>query len=241
MNALREAGGMDARDTARLASIVRAEGLTKQVATPDHELVIVKAATFDVRAGEAVAILGASGSGKSTLLGLLAGLDVPTSGRVFIGDADLFALDEDGRARLRGQMVGFVFQSFQLLPALTALENVMLPLELAGGADASARARKVLGEVGLGERLGHYPRQLSGGEQQRVAVARAFVTAPRLLFADEPTGNLDSTTGEHVIDLLFQMNRERGTTLVLVTHDPDLARRCDRRIHIAAGEITHEE
>ena len=220
---------------------MRAEGLTKQVATPDHELVIVKSATFEVRSGEAVAILGASGSGKSTLLGLLAGLDVPTSGRVFIGEASLFDLDEDGRARLRGQMVGFVFQSFQLLPALTALENVMLPLELAGGADAAARARKVLGEVGLAERLGHYPRQLSGGEQQRVAVARAFVTEPRLLFADEPTGHLDSATGENVIELLFRMNRERGTTLVLVTHDPDLARRCDRRIHISAGAITHED
>ena len=221
--------------------IVKAEGLTKQVATPDHVLVIVRNATFEVRAGEAVAILGASGSGKSTLLGLLAGLDVPTSGRAFIGGEDLFALDEDGRARLRGQMVGFVFQSFQLLPALTALENVMLPLELAGGADAAARARAVLGRVGLAERLGHYPRQLSGGEQQRVAVARAFVTEPRLLFADEPTGNLDSATGEHVIDLLFEMNRERGTTLVLVTHDPDLARRCDRRLHISGGEITHED
>jgi len=240
MNALRETD-RGARDAGPLASIVRAERLTKQVATPDHVLVIVKAASFEVRAGEAVAILGASGSGKSTLLGLLAGLDVPSSGRVLIGEEDLFALDEDGRARLRGQMVGFVFQSFQLLPALTALENVMLPLELARGADAAGRARKMLGEVGLGERLGHYPRQLSGGEQQRVAVARAFVTEPRLLFADEPTGNLDSTTGEHVIELLFQMNRERGTTLVLVTHDAELAKRCDRRLHIAAGEITHED
>jgi putative ABC transport system ATP-binding protein len=222
-----------------LKSIVRAEGLTKQVSTPDHVLTIVKDAAFDVREGEAVAILGASGSGKSTLLGLLAGLDVPSSGRVWMGGEDLFALDEDGRARLRGQMVGFVFQSFQLLPALTALENAMLPLELAGGADASARARDVLGRVGLADRLGHYPRQLSGGEQQRVAVARAFVTQPKLLFADEPTGNLDSVTGEHVIDLLFEMNRERGTTLVLVTHDPELAKRCDRRIHISAGAITH--
>jgi putative ABC transport system ATP-binding protein len=221
--------------------IVKAEGLTKQVTTPDHVLTIVKNATFTVAAGEAVAILGASGSGKSTLLGLLAGLDVPTSGRVWIGAEDLFALNEDGRARLRGQMVGFVFQSFQLLPALTALENAMLPLELAGGADAVSRARQVLGRVGLAERLGHYPRQLSGGEQQRVAVARAFVTEPRLLFADEPTGNLDSETGEHVIDLLFEMNRERGTTLVLVTHDAELAKRCDRRLHIAAGEITHED
>jgi putative ABC transport system ATP-binding protein len=221
--------------------IVRVDGLTKQVTTPDHALTIVKDASLEVRPGEAVAILGASGSGKSTLLGLLAGLDVPTSGRVWIGGEELFALDEDGRARLRGQMVGFVFQSFQLLPALTALENVMLPLELAGGNDASGRARAVLDRVGLAERLGHYPRQLSGGEQQRVAVARAFVTEPRLLFADEPTGNLDSATGEHVIDLLFEMNREHGTTLVLVTHDADLARRCDRRLHIAGGAITHED
>ncbi|MGZ5037118.1 MAG: ABC transporter ATP-binding protein [Usitatibacter sp.] len=222
-------------------SIVRAEGITKQVATPDHVLTILKEVSLEVRAAEAVAIVGASGSGKSTLLGLLAGLDVPSSGRVWIGDEELFALSEDGRARLRGQMVGFVFQSFQLLPALTALENVMLPLELNGGADAAQRARRVLDRVGLAERLGHYPRQLSGGEQQRVAVARAFVTEPRVLFADEPTGNLDSQTGEQVIELLFEMNRERGTTLVLVTHDAELAKRCDRRLHIAAGEITHED
>lgn len=223
------------------AVIVKAEALTKQVATPDHELVIVREATFEVRAGESVAIVGASGSGKSTLLGLLAGLDVPTSGRAWIAGEDLGALDEDGRAALRGRLVGFVFQSFQLLPALTALENVMLPLELSGAAGASARAKAVLERVGLGERLGHYPRQLSGGEQQRVAVARAFVTEPKLLFADEPTGNLDSATGEQVIELLFRMNRERGTTLVLVTHDAELARRCDRRIHIAAARITHED
>jgi putative ABC transport system ATP-binding protein len=223
------------------AVIVRADGLTKQVATPDHTLVIVREATFSVRAGESVAILGASGSGKSTLLGLLAGLDVPTSGRAYIAGEDLSALNEDGRARLRGQMVGFVFQSFQLLPALTALENVMLPLELNGTSGAADRARQVLERVGLGERTTHYPRQLSGGEQQRVAVARAFVTEPRLLFADEPTGNLDSTTGEQVIELLFRMNREQGTTLVLVTHDADLAKRCDRRIHISAGAITHED
>jgi putative ABC transport system ATP-binding protein len=222
-------------------SIVTAEGLTKQVATPDHVLTIVKDASFAVRAGEAVAILGASGSGKSTLLGLLAGLDVPTAGRVRIDGEDLFSLTEDGRAALRSRMVGFVFQSFQLLPALTALENVMLPLELAGGPDAGVRARRVLERVGLAERLGHYPRQLSGGEQQRVAVARAFVTEPKLLFADEPTGNLDSATGEQVIALLFEMNRERGTTLVLVTHDPELANRCDRRIHISAGAITHDD
>jgi len=221
--------------------IVRAEGLTKQVTTPDHTLTIVSDATFEVRQGESVAIVGASGSGKSTLLGLLAGLDVPTAGRAWIGGEDLTALTEDGRARLRGQMVGFVFQSFQLLPALTALENVMLPLELAGGRDAAARARAVLERVGLGERLGHYPRQLSGGEQQRVAVARAFVTEPRVLFADEPTGNLDSSTGEQVIELLFEMNRERGTTLVLVTHDAELAARCGRRMHIAAARIVRED
>jgi putative ABC transport system ATP-binding protein len=242
MDALRESGlERDGVRTQPGDVIVKADGLTKQVTTPDHLLVIVRNAAFEVRSGEAVAILGASGSGKSTLLGLLAGLDVPSAGRVFIGGEDLFALDEDGRARLRGQLVGFVFQSFQLLPALTALENVMLPLELAGGADAAARARAVLERVGLGERLGHYPRQLSGGEQQRVAVARAFVTEPRLLFADEPTGNLDSITGETIIELLFEMNRERGTTLVLVTHDTELAKRCDRRLHIAAGEITHED
>ncbi len=229
------------QEPGRKATIVRAQGLTKQVSTPDHVLVIVKDAAFEVREGEAVAILGASGSGKSTLLGLLAGLDVPSAGKVWIEGVDLFALTEDGRAQLRGRMVGFVFQSFQLLPALTALENVMLPLELSGRGDAAARARDILGRVGLAERLGHYPRQLSGGEQQRVALARAFVTSPKLLFADEPTGNLDSATGEQVIELLFEMNRESGTTLVLVTHDTDLAKRCDRRLHIAAGEVTHED
>jgi len=218
--------------------IVRAEGLTKQVSTPDHDLVIVNQASFQVAAGESVAIVGASGSGKSTLLGLLAGLDVPSAGRVWIDGEDLFAKDEDGRARLRGRLVGFVFQSFQLLPALTAVENVMLPLELAGARDAAARAARVLGQVGLGERLGHYPRQLSGGEQQRVAVARAFATEPKLLFADEPTGNLDSATGAQMIELLFSMNREHGTTLVLVTHDEALADRCDRRIAIAGGVVS---
>jgi putative ABC transport system ATP-binding protein len=221
--------------------VIETAGLTKQVVDAVGTLTILDDITLAIAARETVAIVGASGSGKSTLLGLLAGLDVPTSGRVWIGDQDLFALTEDGRARLRGERVGFVFQSFQLLPALTALENAMLPLELAGGRDAAARAREVLGRVGLAERLGHYPRQLSGGEQQRVAVARAFVTQPRLLFADEPTGNLDSETGEHVIELLFEMNRERGTTLVLVTHDADLAKRCDRRMHISAGEIVGED
>ena len=238
MNAIRETqGGGPRPEAAARPVIVRAEGLTKQVSTPDHELVIVSGATFEVAAGESVAVVGASGSGKSTLLGLLAGLDVPSSGRVWIDGEDLFAQDEDGRARLRGRLVGFVFQSFQLLPALTALENVMLPLELAGLADASARASGVLGQVGLADRLGHYPRQLSGGEQQRVAVARAFATEPKRLFADEPTGNLDSATGAQVIELLFRMNREHGTTLVLVTHDEALADRCDRRISISAGVV----
>jgi putative ABC transport system ATP-binding protein len=238
MNAQSEAERQEAVEAAKSASaIVRAEGLTKQVATAEHELVIVRDARLVVRAGESIAIVGASGSGKSTLLGLLAGLDVPSAGKVWIDGEDLFALDEDGRARLRGRMVGFVFQSFQLLPALTALENVMLPLELAGGKDAAQRARAVLERVELGDRLGHYPRQLSGGEQQRVAVARAFVTEPKILFADEPTGNLDSVTGEHVIELLFEMNRERGTTLILVTHDEALAARCGRRVRIASGVI----
>ena len=221
--------------------IVRAEGLTKQVSTPDHELVIVNGATFAVGAGESVAVVGASGSGKSTLLGLLAGLDVPTSGRVWIDGEDLFALDEDGRARLRGRLVGFVFQSFQLLPALTALENVMLPLELAGLGDAASRAAGVLGQVGLADRVGHYPRQLSGGEQQRVAVARAFATEPKLLFADEPTGNLDLTTGSRVLDLLTRLRERDGTTLVLVTHDPEVARHAARRIHLRAGRIERIE
>ena len=201
----------------------------------------MKDASFEVRAGEAVAILGAFGLGQVHPAGIVGGLDVPIPGASRSTAEDLFALTEDGRARLRGRMVGFVFQSFQLLPALTALENVMLPLELSGGSDAASRARAVLGRVGLSERLGHYSRQLSGGEQQRVALARAFVTEPKLLFADEPTGNLDSATGEHVIDLIFEMNRERGATLVLVTHDHELASRCDRRLHIAAGQITHQD
>ncbi|HEX4854762.1 ABC transporter ATP-binding protein [Arenimonas sp.] len=236
MNALRDSRQEQA-DSSPASPIVRAEALTKQVATPDHELTILKAATFEVRAGEAVAILGPSGSGKSTLLGLLAGLDSPSSGSVRIGGQDLFSLSEDGRAKLRGQMVGFVFQSFQLMPALTALENVMLPLELAGGAGARARARAVLERVGLAERLGHYPRQLSGGEQQRVALARAFVTRPAVLFADEPTGNLDTTTGQAIVELLFKLNRDSGTTLVLVTHDERLAARCGRILRLDGGRL----
>jgi putative ABC transport system ATP-binding protein len=221
--------------------IVRAAGLTKQVFAGSAALTILQDVSLDIGRGEAVAILGASGSGKTTLLALLAGLDVPTSGTVHIDGVDLFALDEDGRARLRRDRVGFVFQSFQLLPALTALENVMLPLELAGKSGARERAADWLGRVGLGPRLTHYPRQLSGGEQQRVAVARAFAADPQLLFADEPTGNLDSATGEEIIALMFELNRVAGTTLLLVTHDELLAQRCSRRIGLAAGRLANDE
>ena len=221
--------------------IVKAAALGKQVETGRNRLTILQDVSFEVAAGEAVAILGASGSGKTTLLGLLAGLDVPTSGRVLIDGADLSALDEDGRAALRRRMVGFVFQSFQLLPALTALENVMLPMELAGSASAREASVRLLARVGLAERLDHYPRQLSGGEQQRVAIARAFAGPPRLLFADEPTGNLDSATGEEIVNLMFDLNRERSTTLLLVTHDERLAARCGRRLHLAAGRLIDGE
>ena len=217
--------------------IVRAIGLTKQVDTGDAHLTILSDVSFDVAHGEAVAILGVSGSGKSTLLGLLAGLDTPSTGSVSIDGADLFALDEDGRAALRARLVGFVFQSFQLLPAFTALENVMLPLELAGIAAARDKARAMLERVGLAERVNHYPKQLSGGEQQRVAMARAFVREPKLLFADEPTGNLDAATGAQVIGLMFELNRERQTTLVLVTHDEAISQRCDRLLRLAAGRL----
>jgi len=221
--------------------IVKAVALGKQVETGRNHLTILQDVSFEIAAGEAVAILGASGSGKTTLLGLLAGLDVPTSGSVLIDGADLSALDEDGRAALRRRMVGFVFQSFQLLPALTALENVMLPMELAGSTSAREASVRLLERVGLTERLDHYPRQLSGGEQQRVAIARAFAGPPRLLFADEPTGNLDSATGEEIVNLMFDLNRERSTTLLLVTHDERLAARCGRRLHLAAGRLIDGE
>ena len=218
-------------------TIVRVVQLGKQVTTGDSALTILHDVSFTVNAGEAVAIVGASGSGKSTLLGLLAGLDTPTSGSVSISGQELFALDEDGRAALRARLVGFVFQSFNLLPAMTALENVMLPLELAGESGASASAKALLERVGLGGRLTHYPKQLSGGEQQRVAIARAFATRPALLLADEPTGNLDEATGAAIIDLMFELNRERGTTLILVTHDMELSRRCGRALRLVAGEL----
>ena len=202
------------------------------------ELVILRDIDLEVTPGEAVAVVGASGSGKSTLLALLAGLDTPTSGSVALDGHDLFSLDEDQRAELRGRLLGFVFQSFQLLPALTALENVMLPLELAAKDDAEDAARAMLQRVGLGERLSHYPKHLSGGEQQRVALARAFVVRPKLLLADEPTGSLDAQSGGAVISLLFELNREYGTTLVLVTHDEALAARCSRVIRLVAGKIS---
>ena len=216
-----------------------ASGLGKRVRLPDHELTILEDIGFRIAPGEAVAIVGASGSGKSTLLSLLAGLDAPTSGSVSLGEVRLSALDEDGRAKLRGERIGFVFQSFQLLPALTALENVMLPLELRGDRDAETPARAILARVGLAERLDHYPKQLSGGEQQRVALARAFVTRPALLFADEPTGNLDTATGQAIIDLLFELNQQLGTTLVLVTHDEQLAARCGRTLRLVAGRLAN--
>lgn len=211
--------------------------LSKRVADATGELTILREVDFTVQPGETLAIVGASGSGKSTLLGLLAGLDTPSEGTVRIDGVDIFALDEDGRAGLRQAKLGFVFQSFQLLGHLTALENVMLPLELRRDDAARARAESMLARVGLSSRLRHYPKYLSGGEQQRVALARAFVTEPPLLFADEPTGSLDAATGEAVIRLMFELNEERGSTLVLVTHDPSIAARCKRTITIAAGQL----
>jgi putative ABC transport system ATP-binding protein len=224
-----------------MQAIVRAIGLSKQVDTGRNRLTILEDVDLAVAPGEALAILGASGSGKTTLLGLLAGLDVPSRGQVHLDGVDLASLDEDGRAALRRRLVGFVFQSFRLLPALTALENVMLPLELGGAADAREVADTLLARVGLSQRTDHYPRQLSGGEQQRVAIARAFAGNPRLLFADEPTGNLDSATGEEIINLMFDLNREQRTTLLLVTHDERLAARCGRRLRLAAGRVVREE
>jgi putative ABC transport system ATP-binding protein len=219
------------------ASVLRARGIGKTVKSGDSDLVILREIDLAVDPGEALAVVGASGSGKSTLLAILAGLDTPTAGEVRIGGRDLFSLDEDQRAELRGRSVGFVFQSFQLLPALTALENVMLPLELSQNAQAEELSVEMLRRVGLGERLQHYPKHLSGGEQQRVALARAFVVRPKLLFADEPTGSLDAESGAAVIRLLFEMNREYGTTLILVTHDEQLASRCQRTLRLVAGRI----
>ena len=218
-------------------TILSARGIGKTVKSGDSDLVILREIDLGVTAGEAVAIVGASGSGKSTLLAILAGLDTPTAGSVALDGIDLFGLDEDARAELRGRCVGFVFQSFQLLPSLTALENVMLPLELKKDGLAEKTAEEILGRVGLADRLGHYPKHLSGGEQQRVALARAFSVRPKLLFADEPTGSLDAEAGDSVIDLLFELNRSFGTTLVMVTHDEHLAQRCGRAIRLVAGRI----
>jgi putative ABC transport system ATP-binding protein len=223
--------------TERMDTVLVAERLGKQVSSPEGTLAILSDVSLEIARGETVAIMGASGAGKSTLLALLAGLDEPTSGIVRLAGNELTALDEDGRAAVRARHVGFVFQSFHLVPSLTALENVMLPLELTGRADARSTAREVLGRVGLAERVGHYPRQLSGGEQQRVAIARAFVTRPDVLFADEPTGNLDTATGERIMDLLFGLNAATGATLVLVTHDMALASRCGRVIRLDAGRV----
>lgn len=216
---------------------IQAQALGKHVTSSEGLLTILDGVECQVGTGETIAILGASGSGKSTLLGLLAGLDLPTSGRVLVNGVDLSGLGEDGRAAMRARTMGFVFQSFQLLPSLTALENVLLPLELGGLSDASTRAEQALARVGLTHRLHHYPRHLSGGEQQRVAIARAFAPQPAILFADEPTGNLDAATGQRVIDLLFDLNAASGTTLVLVTHDAQLAARCERRLHLEAGRV----
>ena len=232
---------MPASDDSTPKPLLRADGLTKTVTSGDAPLTILDDVTFDIAPGESVAIVGASGSGKTTLLGLLAGLDRPSEGEVWIGGHALSGLDEDARAALRQRLLGFVFQSFQLLPALTALENVMLPLELAGADDAAGRARGWLDRVGLAKRTTHYPKQLSGGEQQRVAIARAFAGAPKLLMADEPTGNLDGATGAEIADLMFRLNRERGTTLVLVTHDNALASRCTRRLSLSSGRLVADE
>lgn len=220
-----------------MAFILQAIDLGKQVESGGQPLVILNNISFSVETGDSLAILGASGSGKSTLLGLLAGLDVPSNGTVYLDGVDIFSFDEDGRARIRGRLAGFVFQSFQLLPALTALENVMLPLELHGLADARERATAALQRVGLEARLSHLPRHLSGGEQQRVAIARAFVVRPKILFADEPTGNLDAVTGGQVIDLMQELNSAQGTTLILVTHDRSLAQKCGRQLHLSNGRL----
>jgi putative ABC transport system ATP-binding protein len=218
-------------------TVVSAHALSQRIGSGERQLDILSDISLAVKAGETLAITGASGSGKSTLLGLLAGLDQASAGEISLLGASLGSLDEDARARLRAGRIGFVFQSFQLLPALSALENIMLPLELAGRADARERAGVWLQRVGLGERAGHTPRQLSGGEQQRVAIARAFATDPEIVFADEPTGNLDADTGARIIDLLFELNARAGTTLLLVTHDTALAARCQRRVHLVAGRI----
>ena len=221
-------------------SLLKVQSLTKKVTSPEGQLTILDDVSFSIARGGSAAIVGPSGAGKSTLLALLAGLDEPTSGQVWVNGVELGSLDEDGKAELRNREVGFVFQSFHLLPSLTAIENVLLPLELCGAPDAADAARDALEKVGLEQRLRHYPNQLSGGEKQRVAIARAFVGGPKLLFADEPTGNLDNKTGARILDLLFELNAAAGTTLVLVTHDIEAAGRCDQLIELAAGRLVTE-
>jgi len=223
------------------SAVLAARHVTKQVSSPEGSLTILSDVSFSVDKGDSVAIVGASGAGKSTLLALLAGLDLPTEGEIWLNGANLTQLDEDGRAEVRAANVGFVFQSFHLVPSLNALENVMLPLELAGIDAPRQKAMDIMRKVGLGERWSHYPAQLSGGEKQRVAIARAFATEPAVLFADEPTGNLDSRTGEIIIDLMFELNRDSSTTLVLVTHDQSLASRCDRVIGLDGGFLVSDE
>ncbi|MCZ6642173.1 MAG: ABC transporter ATP-binding protein [Gammaproteobacteria bacterium] len=218
-------------------AVIRSEAIAKVVPTVEGELTILDGIDLEINAGETLAIVGASGSGKTTLLGILAGLDLPTGGKVFLSDNELTSMDEEQRAKVRGEHVGFVFQTFQLLGSLTALENVMLPRELRGDANAKQEAMDLLIKVGLGERTTHYPRQLSGGEQQRVAIARAFACQPSVLFADEPTGNLDTATGQKIIDLIFELNQEFATTLILVTHDERLASRCQRTVVLDTGRI----
>jgi putative ABC transport system ATP-binding protein len=222
-------------------AVLAAHDIGKKVSSPEGSLTILSGVSFSISAGESVAVVGPSGAGKSTLLALLAGLDLPSEGHVVLNGANLGELDEDGRARVRAESVGFVFQSFHLVPSLNALENVMLPLELAGHADARGVARAIIDRVGLGERWSHYPAQLSGGEKQRVAIARAFATEPAVLFADEPTGNLDTRTGETIMELMFDLNRRSSTTLVLVTHDNSLAGRCERVLSLDAGKLVGDE
>ena len=224
-------------DSPKSKSVLATEQISKQVSSPEGSLTILSDVSFSIERGESVAIVGPSGAGKSTLLALLAGLDLPTNGRIWLDGWELSALDEDGRAQVRAASVGFVFQSFHLVPALNALENVMLPLELAGSEDPRDKALEILNTVGLSERTTHYPAQLSGGEKQRVAIARAFATEPAVLFADEPTGNLDTRTGENIMNMMFELNKNSSTTLVLVTHDRRLAERCDREIRLDAGKL----
>ncbi len=228
-------------NTAIEDAVLAARNVSKQVSSPEGSLTILSNVSFVIDKGDSVAVVGASGAGKSTLLALLAGLDLPTEGEIWLNGVNLTNLDEDGRAAVRAASVGFVFQSFHLVPSLNALENVMLPLELAGFDSPRQKAMEILQQVGLGERWSHYPAQLSGGEKQRVAIARSFATEPAVLFADEPTGNLDSRTGEHVIDLMFELNRNSSTTLVLVTHDKSLAARCDRIIGLDGGLLVSDE